>query len=230
MKDINKIKKEIIYIGNELWSQGFTPANAGNFSVKLDDNTLLCTATGISKNQLTPETIIRTDLQGNPIDENSKFSPSSEIKMHIEAYKCRADIRVVLHAHPVFATTFASMGKDLNDNVLPEATLQLGSIPVAKYGTPSTTELSNSIIEPLQISDAILLENHGVIVVADSLKMAQFKIEILEHYCHILYNLNCLKQSKRLTDNQVLQLIELRKSNKIQGKALIKYSTGEVQF
>ena len=176
------------------------------------------------------DSIIRIDLQGNPIDENNDFSPSSEIKMHIEAYKCRPDIRVVLHAHPIYATTFASIGKDLNDNILPEATLQLGSIPVAKYGTPSTNDLSKSIIKPLQTSDAVLLENHGVIVVAENLKMAQFKIEILEHYCHVLYNLNNLNQSKRLTDSQVLQLIELRKSNKLPGRALIKYSNEEVQF
>lgn len=228
MNDI--IKEELIRIGNELWMQGFTPANAGNFSVKLADNTLLCTATGVSKNQLTKKSIIRIDLQGNPIDENNDFSPSSEIKMHLEAYKCRPDIRVVLHAHPIYATTFASIGKDLNDNILPEATLQLGSIPVAKYGTPSTNDLSKSIIKPLQTSDAVLLENHGVIVVAENLKMAQFKIEILEHYCHVLYNLNNLNQSKRLTDSQVLQLIELRKSNKLPGRALIKYSNEEIQF
>ena len=230
MEKINHLKSEIIRIGQELWMQGFTPANAGNISVRLADGTLLCTPTRISKSMLTKEAILQLDSHGSPLDPNTIYAPSSEIKLHLEVYRQRPDILAVIHAHPPFATTFASLGEDLSRNILPEATLQIGTIPVARYGTPSTSELSDSIIAPLHTSDVILLENHGCIAVAHDLKTAQFRLEILEHYCKILFNLKMLGKTSDLTEEQVKKLIELRSKMQIPGRALIQSAHQKVQF
>ena len=131
------IKIEMCEIGKRVYNRGMVAANDGNFSVKLSDNEFLCTPTGVSKGFMTPEYICKVDAEGNVIEANEGFKPSSEIKMHMRVYKEREDVKAVVHAHPMYATTFAVCGLPLTEPIMPEAVLSLGTVPLAKYGTPS---------------------------------------------------------------------------------------------
>ena len=95
-----EIKKEMCEIGRRVYNRGMVAANDGNFSVKLNDNEFLCTPTGVSKGFMTPEYICKVDANGNVIQANPGFKPSSEIKMHMRVYKERPDVNSVVHAHP----------------------------------------------------------------------------------------------------------------------------------
>src|SRR5260370_381233 len=86
--------------------------------------------------------------------------------MHLLFYRLRPEVQAVCHAHPPTATGFAAAGRALDEAVLPEVIVDLGTIPLAPYGTPGTWELCESL-EPLVAEhDAILLENHGVVTCA----------------------------------------------------------------
>lgn len=136
-----QIKKEIIEIGRRLWQKGFVAANDGNISVRLSDNVILTTATGVSKGFMTEEMIVKVDMNGKPLERSAKHKPSSEVKMHLEIYRQRSDIKAVVHAHPPYATSFAVAGISLDRCVLPEAVVFLGSVPIAEFGLPSTEEV-----------------------------------------------------------------------------------------
>ena len=110
MQNEYEIKKEICDIGKRIYNRNMVAANDGNISVKLSDNEFLCTPTGVSKGFMTPEYICKVDAQGNVIQANGNFKPSSEIKMHMRVYQERPDVRSVVHAHPVYATSFAIAG------------------------------------------------------------------------------------------------------------------------
>ena len=157
------IKIEMCEIGKRVYNRGMVAANDGNFSVKLRDNEFLCTPTGVSKGFMTPEYICKVDAEGNVIEANEGFKPSSEIKMHMRVYKEREDVKAVVHAHPMYATTFAVCGLPLTEPIMPEAVLSLGTVPLAKYGTPSTMEIPDAVSEYLPYYDAVLLENHGAL-------------------------------------------------------------------
>src|SRR5690554_8217635 len=88
---------------------------------------------------MNPDMIIRVDMAGNKLEGEMK--PSSELKLHLEVYRQRPDVRAVLHAHPPVATAFAVAGIPLDRPVLPEIVITLGTIPIAQYATPSTEEL-----------------------------------------------------------------------------------------
>ena len=107
------IKKEMCEIGKRVYNRGMVAANDGNFSVKLSDNEFLCTPTGVSKGFMTPEYICKVDAEGNVLEANGDFRPSSEIKMHMRVYEEREDVKAVVHAHPMYATTFAVCGMPL---------------------------------------------------------------------------------------------------------------------
>lgn len=230
LNEINNAKKQIIEIGNKLWQRNYVASNDGNISIKLSDNTILTTPTGVSKSDMTPEMIIQTDLDGNILENSSKYYPSSELKMHLTVYRQRPDVKAVVHAHPVFATTFAIIGKPLIENILPEAVIQLGIVPIAQYGTPSTNQIPLSIIPHLQTSDAILLQNHGCITVGIDLKTAYYKLETLEHYCQILHQSKLLGEYRELSEPQMNELIELRKQMQMSGRVLIQNKSRMIQF
>ena len=109
-----EIKKQICDIGKRIYNRNMVAANDGNISVKISDNEFLCTPTGVSKGFMTPEYICKVDAQGNVIQANGNFKPSSEIKMHMRVYQERPDVRSVVHAHPVYATSFAIAGYKLS--------------------------------------------------------------------------------------------------------------------
>ena len=164
-----EIKKQICDIGKRIYDRGMVAANDGNISVKISDNEFLCTPTGVSKGFMTPEYICKVDAQGNVLQANGSFKPSSEIKMHMRVYQQRPDVQSVVHAHPIYATSFAIAGIPLTQPIMPEAVIALGCVPIAEYGTPSTNEIPDAVEKYLQHYDAGLLANHGAWSYSDSL-------------------------------------------------------------
>ena len=181
------IRKQICDIGKRIYDRKMVAANDGNISVKLSDNEFLCTPTGISKGFMTPECICRVDRNGNLLEACEDFRPSSEMKMHMHVYKMRPDVGAVVHAHPVFATTFAVCHIPLSDPITAEAVMFLGSVPVADYGTPSTSEIPDAIEPLLKDNDQLLLANHGALTYGPDLLSAYYKMESVEFYAELLY-------------------------------------------
>ena len=213
-----ELKKMIIEIGRRIWTRGYVAANEGNISVRISDNELLTTPTGVSKGFMTQDMIIKMTMDGKVLTRSEKYRPSSEVKMHIEVYKQREDIRSVIHAHPPYCTSFAVAGIPLDKCVLPEAVLTLGAVPIAPYGTPSTMEIPDSIKPFLQKSDAVLLANHGALTFGQDLISAYHKMETLEHSAHIVYLSIGLGNVNMIPPDQVEKLMEIRDKLNIQGR------------
>ena len=213
-----EIKKQICEIGKRIYDRGMVAANDGNISVKLNDNEFLCTPTGVSKGFMTPEYICKVDAKGNVIQANGNFKPSSEIKMHMRVYAERPDVQSVVHAHPVYATSFAIAGIPLTQPIMPEAVIALGCVPIAEYGTPSTEEIPDAVSKYLQHFDAVLLENHGALAYSNSLLAAYHKMESLEFYAQLLFQARLLGGPKELSQSQVKRLYEIRKQFGMTGK------------
>ena len=213
-----EIKKQICEIGKRIYDRGMVAANDGNISVKINDNEFLCTPTGVSKGFMTPDYICRVDKDGNVLEANGSFKPSSEIKMHMRVYKHRPDVKSVVHAHPIYATSFAIAGIPLTQPIMPEAVIALGCVPIAEYGTPSTNEIPDAVEKYLPYFDAVLLANHGALSFSDSLLSAYHKMESLEFYAQLLFNARQLGGPKELSEEQVKGLYEIRRQFNLQGK------------
>lgn len=216
MQNEYEIKKEMCEIGKRVYDRDMVAANDGNFSVKLNDNEFLCTPTGVSKGFMTPEYICKIDRDGNVIQANEGFKPSSEIKMHMRVYADRPDVQAVVHAHPLYATSFAIVGIPLTQPIIPEAVITLGSVPIVEYGTPSTDEIPNALAPYLPHYDAVLLANHGALTYSDSLLNAYHKMESLEFYARLLYQSKALgghfhKEVRELSKEQVERLYDIRR-------------------
>ncbi|MDD7267598.1 MAG: class II aldolase/adducin family protein [Lachnospiraceae bacterium] len=213
-----EIKKQICEVGRRIYNRNMVAANDGNISVKISDNEILCTPTGVSKGFMTPEYICKVDMNGNVLQANGSFKPSSEIKMHLRVYKHRPDVQAVVHAHPTFATAFAIAGIPLSQPIMPEAVIALGCVPIAEYGTPSTDEIPDAVEKYLPYYDAVLLENHGALSYSCDLMAAYMKMESLEFYAELLYKAKQLGGPKEFDKEQIEKLYEIRRKMGLPGK------------
>jgi L-fuculose-phosphate aldolase len=212
------LKQLIIEIGKRLWTRGYVAANDGNITTRIGENEILTTPTGVSKGFMTPDMIIRLDMDGKVLSSGGRFRPSSEVKMHLEVYRQRTDVKAVIHAHPPYCTSFAVAGIPLNKCVLPEAILTLGAVPIATYGTPSTREIPDSIKPLIEKSDAVLLANHGALTMGVDLLTAYHRMETLEHSAYIVFLSIQLGNVNVIPEKEVEKLMELREKMNIPGR------------
>ncbi len=205
----SELRDTIVEIGRRLYALGLVAANDGNISARLDDKRVLTTPTGVSKGFMRPEALVIVDYQGRPL---SAGKPSSELPLHLFIYKERPDVQAVVHAHPPYATGFATAGLALDKCVLPEIVVTMGTIPLAEYGTPSTEELPATLAPFIHTCDAFLMANHGVVTVGPTLIDAHFKMERVEHFARIVFIAKCLGGERVLTRSQVEKLYDLRET------------------
>ncbi|MGO9481792.1 MAG: class II aldolase/adducin family protein [Candidatus Kryptoniota bacterium] len=135
--------------------------------MRLDEDSVLITPTGLSKGFMKLVYLIVLDMNGNLVEGTGK--PSSETNMHIQAYKDRPDVKSVCHTHPPYATAFAVAGIPLDKMILPEFVIMLDTVPVVEYGENGTSESYEKISNYIQDYDALLLANHGVLTVGNGL-------------------------------------------------------------
>lgn len=187
---LTELKKKVIEIAQEAEKSGLCKHKSGNFSIRdRETGYIVITPSSIGRDKLTCRDICVIDMDANVIEMESNLKPSSEVLMHLEAYKSRPDINTVVHTHSKFAVSFAVLGKEI-PAVVYEGTSYGGVVPVAPYGRPGTKALAESVIEPLKKSNACLLANHGVLVVGidpdDTLLNAHYVEEIAEIYYRAL--------------------------------------------
>lgn len=199
---------DIVQYGRMLYENGFVAATDGNLSVRLDEDHLLVTPTCISKGRMRASDMVIVDMDGKRLA--GKRRVSSEIGMHLLIYRLRPDVHGIVHAHPPTATGFAASGLDLNRPLVCEVVVGLGSIPLARYGTPGTPELTDALEPLIPNHDAILMANHGVVTFGSSLESAYMKMETVEHFAKIALVTHLLGNEQPLGEKEVQKLHEVR--------------------
>ena len=208
VKSEDEHRRDICSVGRWIHQRGFVAATDGNISVRLDPRRVLTSPTGISKGMMAPEELVITDLQGRKL--SGRRNPSTELAMHLLIYQRRPDINAVCHAHPPVATGYAAAGLPLNKALISEVVLALGCIPVARYGTPGTPELSEALEPMVQHYDAILMANHGVVTYGPDLLAAFFRMETVEHFAWVSLVTELLGKQVLLSGGDVEKLLAAR--------------------
>jgi L-fuculose-phosphate aldolase len=207
-KSIAELKHDIVEIGKLVFQKGWIAANDGNISIRLDNNTVLCTPTAVCKGMMSVDDLIICDMEGNKIEGTR--ARTSEIAMHLTIYRMRPDVVSVLHAHPPTATGFACAGRPLNLALLPEVIIGLGSVPLADYGLPGTPALTDGMLPYIPKYDAILMANHGAVCYGEDVYQAFFRMETVEHFARITFVAEMLGGAKALPREEVRKLFESR--------------------
>lgn len=201
-------RREIVGVCRRLYERGLIAGPDGNVSVRIAPDRVLVTPSGLSKVDIQEHDLVELSLDGRHVRGSQRAS--SEVAMHLRAYRRRPDVKAVVHAHPPTATGFAVAGEGLTDCVLPEVVWQMGWVPLVPYAMPGTEALADAFEPFLPNHDAFLMANHGATTFGASLGQAHQRMESLEHAAKIVLTARLLGRVNTLKADEVAALVAAR--------------------
>ena len=204
MWNVNELREALLAAMTEMDRRGLNRGSSGNASVRIAGG-LLITPSGIAASQLTSESIVPMDLNGQP---SGHFEPSSEWRFHRDIYAARSDVHAIVHCHSPFATTLACLGKDVPPFHYMIAVAGDTSIRCAPYATFGTQQLSDHALRALEGRRACLLANHGMICCgADLAGAAALAVEV-EALCEQYWRALAVGEPVILSDVEMATVLE----------------------
>jgi ribulose-5-phosphate 4-epimerase/fuculose-1-phosphate aldolase len=177
-------RREIVAYGTLLWQRGLVAGSSGNVSMRLDDGTILVTPSGRALRALEPSELVRTTLDGIPV---AGTRPTSELPLHLAAYRVRPDVRCVVHTHPTYCVGWSKTGALFPLDTV-GAIESLGAVAFTPYAKSGSTELadlcSHAFAGPV---DTVVMERHGLSSVGTTLESAFIRTDLAEQTAHIEY-------------------------------------------
>lgn len=171
MSDELTLRKDIVAQAAKLASSGLSQGTSGNLSIRCSAGFLI-TPSGTPYEDMTPDSIVRVDLDGH---WQQGLRPSSEWRFHRDIYVARADVQAVVHAHPPYGTALAMCRRDIPAAHYMIAVGGGDSIRCADYHTYGTQALSDAVVRALEGRMACLMANHGMIATGSSLTQAMWR-------------------------------------------------------
>ena len=160
-----------------------TWGNAGNLSIRLDDESFLVTASGTRLGDLQDEDFVVCRLDGAPAEQGRK--PSKEVPMHRAVYRARPDIQAVLHGAPFYSTLAACTDLEPASALFVESMYYLDRVARVPYRHPGSDGLGEAVAEQAGSANVLLLEHHGVLVCDVSVEEALQAMQVLELTCRM---------------------------------------------
>ena len=199
--DQSELRAELCQVCGLLYQRGYVVSNDGNVSVRIGEDQVLITPSGVSKGRLTPDMLVVCDLEGRVLA--GRLHPSSESAMHLLVYRERPDVGAVVHAHPPAATAFSICRRPLAQHYLTETISGLGEVPVAPFALPSTSQVPDSLRPYVAGCNGALLANHGAIAWGRDLWHAFDRMEQVEQTAKIFALVHQLGGGVELSPEQV---------------------------
>lgn len=194
-------RDQIILIIDKIYRGGLTTTSGGNISVIDENGDVWVTPSAIDKGTLRASDIICVRKDGSI---EGRHKPSSEYPFHIAIYKCRPEIKAVIHAHSPALVSFSIVRQIPNTNVIPQAKHVCGPIGYAPYALPGSKELGDIIAGEFKKGvNAVIMENHGTVVGGKNLSDAFQRFETMEFCARTLINGSTIGEPKYLTDKQI---------------------------
>ncbi|MBE3519698.1 MAG: class II aldolase/adducin family protein [Firmicutes bacterium] len=198
------LREQLCEIMKRLYIRGLISSVGGNSSVICrEEGYVLITPTGLDKLNIAPGDIVKIDLEGRVLGEGK---PSTESINHLSLYKTRTDIGAVIHAHPPTAVGMVSAGF-LPQGVTPEYVVMVGNLAVVEFATPGGDAVKK-LNEGLSRSNIVLLKNHGVFSVGNTLPEAFARVEVLEEAAKMVMAGRLFGGMPELTEAQRRDVLE----------------------
>jgi L-ribulose-5-phosphate 4-epimerase len=170
---IKTIRAEVARLHVELPRYQLVVWTAGNVSARVPGHELLVIKpSGVGYDELTPEAMVVTDLEGQLVDGDR--SPSSDTAAHAYVYKHMPEVGGVVHTHSTYATAWAARGEAVPCVLTMMGDEFGGEIPVGPFALIGDDSIGRGIVETLRghRSPAVLMRNHGPFTIGPTAKAA----------------------------------------------------------
>ena len=224
--DYRAEREEVAYYMRRLYDKNLTTCSGGNVSLKINKDMICITPSGLDKGRIQPEQVGIITLKGENLTPELK--PSIETSMHVAVHNMRPEMQAVVHAHPVTASSFTASQKKINTALIAESAVILGTPVFTQYAIQGSSELAQIVAAATAKGNIVLMSNHGVLTVGDTLLKAFDRIEVLEASAKITLYTELLGPKRALSDSQFSELIAPPRADANAEKKLIDFIVKEV--
>jgi len=194
-------RDEIMHTMQRIYRYRMTTTSGGNLSIREANGDIWITPARVDKGNLTRNDMVCVRADGSV---EGRYPPSSEFPFHQAIYQSRPDLRGIVHAHPVALVAFSICRQTPNTRLFHQAHAVCGEPGFADYALPGSEQLGKHIAATFaQGSDCVILENHGVVVGAESLGKAFQRFEALEFAGKTVLKGRRLGEIRYLSDAQL---------------------------
>jgi L-ribulose-5-phosphate 4-epimerase len=181
----------------QLWDAGLVVWSGGNISQRVDGGFLI-KPSGLLYDQLTPESMVYCDLDGNVIE--GAHAPSSDTAAHAYVYKNMPEVGGVVHTHSNYASGFAAAEQPIPCVLTAIADEFGGDIPLGPFAIIGDDSIGRGIVETLSghRSKAVLMRQHGVFTIGKDAKSALKAAIMCEDVAKSIFVANQIGEPKRI--------------------------------
>ena len=211
------LKKEIVDAGMNMLDQGLTVGTWGNLSTRDPETGLIyIKPSGMPYPDIKEEDVVVMNSDFEVVDGHRK--PSIEFNFHIAIMNARKDVNVVIHTHPVYSSVFGVLNEDLPG--ISEDFVQIigDKIINCDYALPGTPELAENVVKGLGERNAVMIPNHGTVVVGADFPGAMKNIFVVEKSARIYYMARAIGTPKLISEDDILAMQDFARNHYGQGK------------
>jgi L-ribulose-5-phosphate 4-epimerase len=171
--EIKAAREQVSELHAELVRYGLVVWTAGNVSGRIPGHELMVIKpSGVSYDELSPDSMIVCDLDGNVLDGD--FAPSSDTAAHAYVYRHMPDVGGVVHTHSTYASAWAARGEPVPCVLTAMADEFGGEIPIGPFALIGDDSIGRGIVETLSghRSAAVLMRSHGVFTIGKDARAA----------------------------------------------------------
>ena len=193
--------EQLIEAGRRIVAAGMVKGWAGNVSGRFQGK-IVITRSGADLGSLSPSDFVFINPRTARL-EQSLPRPSSELAMHLGAYEAGQHIQAVIHAHPPRVISLGLLGRSL-PALTPDFYRHLGpSVPLLPYIAPATENLKTAVSLAFRSAPAVMLQNHGAVVVGESVSQALLRLNLLDEQAGIYLMALAAGEPRVLSDKEM---------------------------
>ncbi|KLO18864.1 arad-like aldolase/epimerase [Schizopora paradoxa] len=171
---------------------GYDEGAAGHITVTdpIKTNCFWLNPLGLHFSLVQPSDLILVDFDGNIMEESGHFHEGvlnvPAFYLHSAIHKARPGMLCAAHCHSLYGRAFSALGCEL-DMITQDTCVFYNDHTIYKNfnGTVKDVEEGIRIAECLGNRKAAILENHGLLVAADSIEAAVYYFMGLEKACQV---------------------------------------------
>jgi L-fuculose-phosphate aldolase len=181
-KTHDAIKQQLIVAGKVLVAEGQDDFTRGHISMRVpgDPKLFFMKPHSMGLDEITMKNILTIDLEGNVVAGTARRH--SEVYIHSEIFKVRADVNCVIHTHPTYSVALSATGRPI------KAYSQPGAMFAGEVGVYTDTitlirshALGAGVAKALGRGRAVLLKNHGIVMTGKTIEEAVIGTVMLEN-------------------------------------------------
>ena len=173
-----QIRQALVDYGLKLQATGLVQGTWGNLSIRLDEQYMLVTPSGMDYSRLTAADMVKVDLKTMTYD--GPLKPTSEKDLHAAIYRQRGDVGAVVHTHSRYCSMFAAANRDLTIETAEGQQVFGKSVTCAKYGNAGSMKLAKNAAAALGANKGAIMANHGMLTCGEDMEAAFKNCQLLE--------------------------------------------------